>query len=128
MASCTTWISKFIPGGAWKPKILCAEKWPGIAGKPVSAGRPLWASVTVTGAPFVLTPVKETVPSVKTNVGGPKGWEVIVQPVMFNCRWSAPVSTPRLVLKWLQPVRVASPWPPVSNSVQPQKPPIPKGG
>src|SRR3989442_11542525 len=82
----------------------------------------------VTGAPFVLTPLKETVPSVRTKVGGPKGWEVVVQPVMSTCRWSAPVSTPRLELKWLQPVKVASPWLPVSNSTQPQNPPTPKGG
>ena len=105
-----------------KPRTDAIEKWPGTAGKPVSSG--VGDIGTVIGGPLGTVPVNVIVPLVTKKVSGPALPGMIVHPVISTLKWSAP-DDPWLVgpVRWPQPVRVASPRPPLSNSTQPQKPP-----
>jgi len=105
-----------------KPSTDAMEKWPGTAGKPVSNG--VGDMGIVIGGPLGTVPVKVIVPLVTKKVIGPPLPGITVQPVISALKWSAPPE-PWLVgpVRWPQPVSVASPRPPLSNSTQPQRPP-----
>ncbi len=105
-----------------KPSTDAIEKWPGTAGIPVSSG--VGDMGIVIGGPLGTVPVKVIVPLVTKKVEGPALPGMVVHPVISALKWSAPAD-PWLVglVRWLHPVSVASPRPPLSNSIQPQKPP-----